>query len=123
MSLVELKAASGRAVYVYTDGSTGRCVLSLSGTTTTTTSRCDDGAWHLLELKGTFGASTQTVDWRIDGAALASVTATGQTTTSVRTLYLGEPGGSPTNVQDWDNTKLTLSDADLPFLGGLTPFG
>ena len=67
---VELKNVAGRSVYVYTNGSTGRCTLSLAGSTATTTFRCDDAAWHLLELKGDFGSSTMTVDWRIDGAAL-----------------------------------------------------
>ena len=123
VSLVELKSSAGKAVYVYTDASTGRCVLSLSGVSATTTFRCDDGAWHLLEVKGDFGSTTQTVDWRIDGGALGSVTATGQSSTTVRTVYLGEPGGTPTNVQHWDDVKLTLADAALPFLGGLTPFG
>ena len=51
------------------------------------------------------------------------MTATGQTASTTRNLYLGEPGGTPTNVQNWDNVKLTLADAALPFLGGLTPFG
>jgi len=97
--------------------------VSLGGATATTSFRCDDGAWHLLEMKGDLGSTTPTLDWRIDGNAQTSVTATGQTASTVRNLYLGEPGGTPTNVQNWDNVKLTLADSALPFLGGLTPFG
>jgi hypothetical protein len=123
VSLVELKNVAGRSVYVYTNATSGRCTLSLAGTTATTTFRCDDGAWHLLELKGDFGTTTMTVDWRMDGTALPSVTATGQTASTARNLYLGEPGGTPTNVQNWDNVKLTLADAALPFLGSALPFG
>src|SRR5262249_45735033 len=123
VSLVELKNVAGRSVYLYTNNSNGRCTASLAGTTATTTFRCDDGAWHLVEMKGDFGATTQTLDWPIDGAAQASITATGQTASTARNLYLGEPGGTPTNVQGWDNVKLVLADAALPFLGALTPFG
>ena len=123
VSLVELKTVAGRSVYVYTNATTGRCTLSIAGSTAITAFRCDDGAWHLLELKGDFGATTMTVDWRIDGAALPSVTATGQTASTARNMYLGEPGGTPTNVQNWDNVKLTLADTALPFLGGFAPFG
>ena len=74
-------------------------------------------------MKGDFGTTTQTVDWRIDGSAQPSLTVTGQTATTARNLYLGEPGGTPTNVQHWDNVKLTLADAALPFLGSALPFG
>ncbi|MGZ6953201.1 MAG: fibronectin type III domain-containing protein [Acidimicrobiia bacterium] len=122
VSLVELKTVAGRSVYVYTNATTGRCTLSFAGVSATTTFRCEDGAWHLLELKGDFSTTT-TVDWRVDGVAQATVTATGQTATTARNLYLGEPASGPTNVQDWDGVKLVLGDAALPFPGGTNPIG
>jgi hypothetical protein len=123
VSLVEIKNVAGRSLYLYTNATNGRCTVSLGGATATTSFRCDDGAWHLLEMKGDLGSTTPTLDWRIDGTAQTSVTATGQAASTVRNLYLGEPGGTPTDVQNWDNVKLTLADSALPFLGGLTPFG
>jgi hypothetical protein len=123
VSLIELKNVAGKSLYAYTDGTTGRCTVRLAGLTVTTSFRCDDGAWHLLEMKGDMGSSTQTLDWRVDGVAQSTLTATAQTASTVRSMFIGEPSGTPTDVQDWDNFALTLGDVDLPFLGGLTPFG
>jgi hypothetical protein len=123
VSLVELKNAAAKSVYVYTDATSGRCTARLAGLTVTTSFRCDDGVWHLLEVKGDMGTTTHTLDWRVDGLAQTSIAATGQVASTVRSLYLGEPSGTPTDVQDWDNVGLTVGDTDLPFLGALTPYG
>ncbi len=122
VSLVELKNSASKAAYLWTDASTGRCVASIAGTTATSAGRCEDSAWHLIEMKGDLG-STYTLDWRVDGVAQPSITVTGQTAATVRNLYLGEPSSGHTNVIDWDNVKLAVADASVPFLGGLTPFG
>lgn len=123
VSLVELKNAASKSVYVYTNATTGNCTASLGGQTVTTSFRCDDGAWHLLEVKGDMGTTTHTLDWRVDGKAQPSLSVTGQVASTVRNLYLGEPGATPTDVQDWDNVGLTVGDVPQPFLGPLTPFG
>ena len=73
-------------------------------------------------MKGTLG-STYTLDWRIDGIAQPSLAVAGQTATTVRNLYLGEPSSGHSNLVDWDNVKLGVGDAPLPLLGGLLPFG
>ena len=122
VSLVELKNSASRPAYLFTDGATGRCIARIAGVQATTTVRCEDSAWHLVEMKGDFG-TTYTLDWRMDGVAQPSIAVTGQTAATVRNLYLGEPGSGHTNVTDWDNVSLAVGDSPVPFLGGLTPFG
>jgi hypothetical protein len=123
VSLVELKNTAGKAAYLYTNATNGRCIASLASITATTTFSCTANAWHLVEMKGDFGATTWTLDWKIDGVAQPSITATGQTAATVRTLWLGETTGGPTDVTDWDNVKLAVGDVAEPFLGPATPFG
>lgn len=123
VSLVDLRNAAGKSMYVFTNAKSGRCSVKLGGQTVTNAFRCDDGVWHLLELRGDFGSSTHTVDWMVDGVTQPSIALGGQTATSVRSLTLGDTGGNATNVTDWDNVGLTVATAAVPYLGSLTPFG
>ena len=123
VSLVELKNAASKAAYLYTNATNGRCTASLASVAATTTFSCTDNAWHLVEMKGDFGATTWTLDWKIDGVAQPSINATGQTATTVRSLWLGETTGGATNVSNWDNVKLAVADTAEPFLGPALPFG
>jgi hypothetical protein len=66
-----------------------------------------------VDTRRSTGASTS-------GAAVGDRHRSDRSTTN---LYLGEPGGTPTNLQNWDNVKLTLADAPVPFLGVALPFG
>lgn len=123
VSLVDLRNAAGKSMYLFTNSKTGRCSVKLGGQTVTTAFRCDDGVWHLIELKGDFGSTTHTVDWRVDGVSQTSIALGGQAATSVRSLTVGDTGGNATNVTDWDNVGLTVATAAVPYLGSLTPFG
>jgi len=123
VSLVELKNNAGKAAYLYTNATNGRCTASLASVSVTTSFSCTDNAWHLIEMKGDFSATTWTLDWKIDGITQPSISATGQSVATVRSLWLGETTGGPTDVTDWDNVQLAVADTAEPFLGGAAPFG
>jgi hypothetical protein len=74
-------------------------------------------------MKGDYGSSTYTLDWKIDGNAQTSISSTGQTTSTVKSLWLGDPTVSKTNVQDWDDVRLDVSDSAQSYLGGATSYG
>ena len=93
VGLMDLKNVPGvNNADFFTDGSTGKCVVDLlNGDSAMTSFACDDNIWHLVEMKVDYGSSTYTLDWKIDGTAQTSISSTGQTTTTVKSLWLGDP--------------------------------
>lgn len=125
VSLVAVRDVAGPThAYLWADRSTGRCTVGLAtANLTSSTTSCTDDAWHLVEMQGDFGSSTYTLGWKLDGVVQTSISSTAQTPSTVKSLWLGEPVGGPTNVSAWDNVRLVVGDSALPFLGGATPFG
>lgn len=120
VSLLSVKNALGtHNADLFTDVSTGRCRVDLLATATATSStRCDDGAWHLVELRGDYGSGSYTLDWRLDGIDQPSVTSAGQPPTTVKSFWLGDPTGGKASVTDVDDAALSVSAlASPPFLG------
>jgi hypothetical protein len=125
VGLVDLKNVPGtNNADFFIDSSTGKCVVDLFHDDSAMTSfACDDNAWHLVEMKGDYGSSTYTLDWKIDGSSQSSISSTGQSSTTVKSLWLGDPTVSKTNVQYWDDVRLDVSDSAQSFLGGSTSYG
>jgi hypothetical protein len=103
---------------LFVDAPTGGCRIDLySEDSVVTPFRCDDGAWHSVEMRGDYGSSTYTMDWTVDGAALPSIASTNQPPTTARSLWLGDSTPGKTNVSDWSDVAVTVANTPLGFLG------
>lgn len=75
------------------------------------------GRWYFIEAKGSFATSTFTADVRIDGVIQPSITSPDQTRSAVSEFILGSAGTAKNNRAQFDDLRVELADAPLPFLG------
>lgn len=103
---------------LFIEASTGRCRVDLlSSDKAVSPSRCDGGAWHLVEMRGDFGATTYTLEWRLDGVAQPTIRSSGQPATTVSAFWVGDSNANKNYVLDVDDVALTVADT-LPALPG-----
>jgi hypothetical protein len=115
--------STGSHADLFTDPTTGNCTVDLFNANSATTSfSCADNTWHSVEMKGDFGATTYTLDWKVDGLTQTSVSSTGQTATTVKSLWLGDSTTGKASVQNWDDVRLDVSDSPQSFLGTTTSY-
>ena len=85
---------------LFIEAPTGRCRVDLLSTNKAVSAfRCDDQAWHLVEMRGDYGAASYTLAWRLDGVAQPSITSTGQPPSTVLDLWVGDSSANGFGVQ------------------------
>lgn len=100
---------------LFMEASTGRCRVDLlSSDKAVSTVRCDDKAWHLVEMRGDYGTATYTLDWRLDGVAQPSISSIAQPPSTVTELWVGDSNPNKTYVLDIDDVSLTVADSTVP---------
>lgn len=75
------------------------------------------GRWYLVEARGSFATTTSTAEVRIDGVPQPSIASPGQPPSAVRDVVLGSIGTTKSNRVQFDDVRLAVDDAPLPFLG------
>jgi hypothetical protein len=75
------------------------------------------GRWYFIEAKGSFATSTFTADVRIDGETQPSISSPDQPPSAVSEFILGSVGTAKRNRAQFDDLRVELADAPLPFLG------
>ena len=73
------------------------------------------GTWNLLEARVYFGATTYTANVRINGVEQTSITSTGQTATTARSIWFGT-SNPKTHQFDVDNMQAQVAAADPGWL-------
>lgn len=82
----------------------------------------EPGRWYLVEARGSFAESTSTAEVHIDGVPQPSIASPGQPPSAVREVVLGSIGTTKTNRAQFDDFRVEVGAAPLPFLG-LTGIG
>ena len=108
---------------LFIEATTGRCRVDLlSSDKALSASRCDDQAWHLVEMRGDYGTATYTLEWRLDGVAQPSISSTAQPPSTVMDFWVGDSNPNKTYVLDIDDVALTVADSLPPLPGSATSY-
>lgn len=75
------------------------------------------GNWYLVEARVFYGsAGTYTADVQINGVPQTSITSTGMSAATVKSLWLGS-NGAKTHRQYYDDVRLDVADTSPSYLG------
>lgn len=108
---------------LFIEAPSGKCRVDLLATDkAVSTTRCDDGAWHLVEMRGDYGSSTYTLDWRLDGVAQPSISSANETPSTVMDFWIGDSSLDKAFVLDVDDVTLAIGDSTQPFMGSATSY-
>jgi len=75
------------------------------------------GRWYLIEARGSFATDTPTAEVRIDGVDQPGIASTGQPPSAVKDFVLGSVGTAKTKHAQFDDVRIEVADAPMPFLG------